>query len=52
VPELERVALRAALSERPPSPREEMRAALLLAGGAGVVEALGLNAAPAGAAAP
>jgi hypothetical protein len=52
VPELERAALSAALSGRAPSLREEMRAALLLAGGAHVAAALGLNAAPAGAAAP
>jgi hypothetical protein len=52
LPEQERAALRAALGLRAPTPREEIRAALLLAGGADVAAALGLDAAPAGAAAP
>jgi hypothetical protein len=52
LPELERAALRAALGLRTPSPREEIRGALLLAGGAHVAAALGLDAAPASAAAP
>jgi hypothetical protein len=46
VPELDRAALRASLRLQPPRLREEMRAALLLAGGAHVAEALGLDAAP------
>jgi hypothetical protein len=51
-PEQERAVLRATLSLQTPSLREDMRAALLLAGGAAVAETLGLNAAPAAGAAP